>query len=79
VAEEATSAPDDEEACLRARRDFRKTGSGYSAIQSTRPQTLAYGLTDSPAGQLRLAGPRGRTAVPAVELKPVQNKSGGAG
>jgi pimeloyl-ACP methyl ester carboxylesterase len=26
--------------------------SGYSAIQSTRPQTLAYGLHDSPAGQL---------------------------
>ena len=25
---------------------------GYVAIQSTRPQTLAYGLTDSPAGQL---------------------------
>lgn len=25
---------------------------GYSQIQSTRPQTLAYGLTDSPAGQL---------------------------
>jgi microsomal epoxide hydrolase len=24
--------------------------SGYSAIQGTRPQTLAYGLTDSPAG-----------------------------
>jgi pimeloyl-ACP methyl ester carboxylesterase len=23
---------------------------GYSAIQSTRPQTVAYGLTDSPAG-----------------------------
>lgn len=23
---------------------------GYSAIQSTRPQTLGYGLTDSPAG-----------------------------
>ena len=33
-------------------REFRATGSGYSAIQSTRPQTLAYGLTDSPAGQL---------------------------
>ena len=30
----------------------RSTGSGYFAIQSTRPQTLAYGLTDSPAGQL---------------------------
>src|SRR5205823_3758688 len=37
---------------LRASRTFRTTGSGYSAIQSTRPQTLAYGLTDSPAGQL---------------------------
>ena len=25
---------------------------GYAQIQSTRPQTLSYGLTDSPAGQL---------------------------
>ena len=25
---------------------------GYAAMQSTRPQTLAYGLTDSPVGQL---------------------------
>jgi len=25
-------------------------GTGYMAIQSTKPQTLAYGLTDSPAG-----------------------------
>jgi epoxide hydrolase len=25
---------------------------GYYALQSTRPQTLAYGLTDSPVGQL---------------------------
>jgi epoxide hydrolase len=25
---------------------------GYARIQSTRPQTLAYGLTDSPVGQL---------------------------
>jgi pimeloyl-ACP methyl ester carboxylesterase len=25
---------------------------GYAVIQSTRPQTLAYGLTDSPVGQL---------------------------
>lgn len=37
---------------LQAARDFRATGSGYNMIQSTRPQTLAYGLTDSPAGQL---------------------------
>jgi epoxide hydrolase len=27
-------------------------GFGYIAIQSTRPQTLAYGLVDSPVGQL---------------------------
>jgi epoxide hydrolase len=26
--------------------------SGYAQVQSTRPQTLAYGLTDSPVGQL---------------------------
>ena len=26
------------------------TERGYSAIQSTRPQTLGYGLNDSPAG-----------------------------
>ncbi len=31
--------------------DF-ESKSGYVKIQSTRPQTLAYGLTDSPAGQL---------------------------
>jgi len=31
---------------------FLAEGFGYSQIQSTRPQTLAYGLTDSPVGQL---------------------------
>ncbi|GER90464.1 multidrug MFS transporter [Dictyobacter vulcani] len=29
---------------------FQKDGSGYSHIQGTRPQTLAYGLNDSPVG-----------------------------
>ena len=29
-----------------------EASSGYVKIQQTRPQTLAYGLTDSPAGQL---------------------------
>jgi epoxide hydrolase len=33
-------------------RAFATEGSGYYAIQSTRPQTLAYALTDSPVGQL---------------------------
>ena len=32
--------------------EYMGTGSGYVAIQSTRPQTLAYGLTDSPVGLL---------------------------
>ena len=32
--------------------DNFEANSGYLKIQQTRPQTLAYGLTDSPAGQL---------------------------
>jgi epoxide hydrolase len=31
---------------------YQKWDSGYSKQQSTRPQTLGYGLTDSPVGQL---------------------------
>jgi len=31
---------------------FRQGELGYAMIQGSRPQTLAYGLTDSPAGQL---------------------------
>jgi pimeloyl-ACP methyl ester carboxylesterase len=34
---------------------FVDDGSGYMKIQATRPQTLAYGLTDSPVGQLAWA------------------------
>jgi pimeloyl-ACP methyl ester carboxylesterase len=30
---------------------FRASGSGYAVQQASRPQTLGYGLTDSPAGQ----------------------------
>ena len=40
----------EEQARLDRSRRFRNTGMGYGAIQSTRPQTLAYALTDSPAG-----------------------------
>jgi microsomal epoxide hydrolase len=43
---------DVEKARLERMQRFRASGSGYGAIQSTRPQTLAYALTDSPAGQL---------------------------
>jgi pimeloyl-ACP methyl ester carboxylesterase len=31
-------------------RDWERFEGGYAAIQQTKPQTLAYGLTDSPAG-----------------------------
>jgi epoxide hydrolase len=31
---------------------FRADGSGYARMQGSRPQTLAYALTDSPVGQL---------------------------
>jgi pimeloyl-ACP methyl ester carboxylesterase len=31
---------------------LREVGTGYADLQSTRPQTLAYALTDSPVGQL---------------------------
>jgi pimeloyl-ACP methyl ester carboxylesterase len=40
------------EAAALARFDeHRRWGTGYSTQQSTRPQTLGYGLVDSPAGQ----------------------------
>lgn len=41
-----------EVAALKRLKWFRDEMSGYSAIQSTQPQTLAYALADSPAGQL---------------------------
>ncbi|MEV4596022.1 epoxide hydrolase family protein [Amycolatopsis sp. NPDC049253] len=40
------------ERSLAKSRTFQHTGTGYAIIQATKPQTLAYGLTDSPAGQL---------------------------
>jgi hypothetical protein len=37
---------------LRRGRLFAKEGTGYSLLQKTRPQTLGYGLRDSPVGLL---------------------------
>lgn len=37
---------------LARRQRFLSEGGAYAQIQATRPQTLAYGLTDSPIGQL---------------------------
>jgi pimeloyl-ACP methyl ester carboxylesterase len=43
--------------------------SGYAVLQSTRPQTLAYALTDSPAGQLAWIVERFKDwSDPAAEL-----------
>ncbi len=53
----ARPAPDDEPVdetermVLEALQHYRQWDSGYSKQQSTRPQTLGYGLADSPAGQ----------------------------
>ena len=41
---------DAELARMRERQQFMSTERGYSAIQGTKPQTLGYGLNDSPAG-----------------------------
>lgn len=41
----------DEQAALDSLAHYDRWDSGYSKQQSSRPQTLAYGLTDSPAGQ----------------------------
>ncbi|RYP80475.1 hypothetical protein DL770_006192 [Monosporascus sp. CRB-9-2] len=41
-----------EQAGLQRTRWFREEGTGYNVEQSTRPQTLGYGLADSPAGLL---------------------------
>ena len=47
----ATFSPAEKERAQRLQ-GFLAEGNGYFQIQCTRPQTLSYGLTDSPAGQL---------------------------
>ncbi|MGC9541501.1 epoxide hydrolase family protein [Streptomyces sp. UG1] len=51
----AELTPDEQERALASWRRwaaFSRDGIGYYHQQATRPQTLAYGLTDSPVGQL---------------------------
>jgi epoxide hydrolase len=55
AAELAALSPAERERTLASWQRTREWGreqAGYVAIQSTRPQTLAYALTDSPVGQL---------------------------
>jgi epoxide hydrolase len=49
---ELADLTDAENARLAKMQQHLQDGAGYAILQSTRPQTLAYGLTDSPAGQL---------------------------
>jgi epoxide hydrolase len=50
--DERATLTDAEKARVERLNTFRTGMSGYLQIQATRPQTLAYGLTDSPVGQL---------------------------
>lgn len=51
--ESGGAPPRDEEQATFARiEEFVREETGYGFIQATKPQTLAYGLTDSPVGQL---------------------------
>ena len=50
--DDAEDMTDAQTARLRELRGWEADGRGYLQIQSTRPQTLAYGLNDSPVAQL---------------------------
>jgi len=50
--DELAALSESERLRLERLRQLQKEGQGYLQIQSTRPQTLAYGLTDSPTAQL---------------------------
>ena len=49
--EDVAQLTEAEQACVAAVKFYRHSDSGYAQLQRTRPQTLAYGLTDSPAAQ----------------------------
>ncbi len=51
-AEPAGGFSAEEQQALAAAAEHRRWGTGYATQQSTRPQTLGYGLADSPVGQL---------------------------
>ncbi|GAA0333130.1 epoxide hydrolase [Sphingomonas oligophenolica] len=51
VAEDMSSLTPEEQAMLGKAKYYQDFGSGYAKQQSTRPQTLGYGLHDSPIGQ----------------------------
>jgi epoxide hydrolase len=54
--EEINALTERERGFLERGQRFMQQGSAYYMVQSSRPQTLAYGLTDSPAGLLAWIG-----------------------
>jgi epoxide hydrolase len=50
--EELATFTEEEKARLGRMQRFLSEGNGYFQMQATRPQTIAFGLTDSPVGQL---------------------------
>jgi pimeloyl-ACP methyl ester carboxylesterase len=50
--EELETFTEEEKARLGRMKQFLSEGNGYFQMQATRPQTIAYSLTDSPVGQL---------------------------
>ena len=44
--------PEEDRAAVERTKAISEEGSGYLKVQSNRPQTIAYSLTDSPVGQL---------------------------
>jgi microsomal epoxide hydrolase len=59
---------DEERRRIERARAFQRDGWGYGWIQGTRPQTLAYGLTDSPTGQLAWIAEKFREWTDSDEL-----------
>jgi len=51
TAQEIAEATPAEQAALASLKRYQDEGNGYAVQQKTRPQTLGYALTDSPAGQ----------------------------
>jgi pimeloyl-ACP methyl ester carboxylesterase len=67
--EEQATLSDSERARLRRLAHFMDEGNGYFKIQATRPQTLAYALSDSPIGQLAwIADKFKEWTLPSAEL-----------
>jgi microsomal epoxide hydrolase len=49
--EEMANADADEKAMMASAQNYQQRLSGYAQVQGTRPQAVAYGLSDSPMGQ----------------------------